>query len=538
MNSFKRENFFVEINNELLKFYRKDEEVFLVKYKDREIVEEKPILNNCYYLNNVILTKDNNISIIFTNKTGNLILCTMFEEKISNKITLMKSLLNTKYIEVASVNNSLNIFYVTYNSNNTAVLCFRILNNRLVLSPPLILDTINIKGDFPFIVSVNNNQLSVCYIKNSYPNLIGYRKFDCKKNSWSNFYLLDSSYYEIEDYCFATLNDTIAYAFTFFKNENWYIRFGFGDNDDIKRDMIEERNQSIYGSNIILYSNDKMNVEYIANNTIKLKEMNLFKKTRNISELNLIKVLDIEKYPFQSDNKISTNFIIIVICDEKIIYTDSCFYEEYLNNRNREHISPNKSLDERLLAIEQEDIYNKILNEDIRSNILQEKIIKELTARLKQYEERFKIVSMRSRQSDKEKNKLRLNIASLHEEMTKRYNRINVLEKALGEKQSLIASYENKIKELKDSMKELEARKYELEEKEAEVLELKQIVAQSNAEKINYLNETKELRNQIDNLNNILKDKTEEVENLKNQFAALKEKNNESFIKKLFKITD
>ncbi|MFU0825690.1 hypothetical protein [Clostridium sp.] len=537
MNSFKKESFFIEINNELFKFYRKDEEVFLVKYKDREIVEEKPILNDCYYLNNVILTKDNNISIIFTNKKGELILCTIFEEKISNKITLMKSILNTKYIEIVSVNNSLNIFYVNYNSNNTAVLCFRILNNRLILSPPLILDTINIKGDLPFIISVDNNQLSVCYIKNAYPNLIGYRKFDCKKNSWSNFNVLDSSYYGIEDYCFTTLKDTIAYSFTFFKNENGYIRFGFGVNDDIKRDMIEERDQSIYGSNIILYSNDKMNVEYIVNNTMKLKEMNLAQRTRDISELNLMKVVDIEKYPFQSDNKISTNFIIIVICDKKVVYTDSCFYEEHLNNRNKEHISANNSLDEKLFG-EEGDIYNKILNEDMKSNLLQEKVIKELASRLKKYEERFKIVSMRSRQIDDEKNKLRLNIASLHEEITKRHNRINVLEKALGEKQSLIASYENKIKELKESMRDLEAQKSELEENKAEVLELKEIVAKSNTEKINYLNETKELRNEIDNLNNLLKDKTEEVENLKNQFDVLKQKSNESFIKKLFKITD
>lgn len=538
MNSFKRENFFLEINNELLKFYRKDEEVFLVKYKDREIVEEKPILNNCYYLNNVILSKDNKISIIFTDKKGELILCTIFEEKISNKPTLMKSLLNTKYIEIISVNNSLNIFYVNYSSNNAAVLCFRILNNRLILSPPLILDTINIKGDLPFIISVNNNQLSVCYIKNAYPNLIGYRKFDYKKNSWSNFNLLDSSYYQIEDYCFTTLKDTIAYTFTFLKNENGYIRFGFGVNDDIKRDMIEEKEQLIYGGNVILDANDKLNIEYIVNNTMKLKEMNLIQRTRDITEIDLVKVVDIEKYPFQSNNEVSTNFIIIVICEKKVIYTDSCFYEKHLNKRNKELISINSSLSERLLALEEEDIYDKILKEDMKSSLLQEKIIKELATRLKKYEERFKIVSMNSRKNDDEKNKLRLNIVSLHEEMTKRYNRINVLEKALGEKQSLIVSYENKIKELKDSMRELEAQRYELEEKEAEVLELKEIIAKSDTEKTNYLNEAKELRNQINDLNNLLKDKTEEVENLKNQFAVLEQKSNESFIKKLFKITD
>lgn len=535
MDSLKEENFFVEVDEEIFWFYRDKEEVYLVKYKDNEVIEEKTMINQCSRLNSVILSTDRRISMIITNKEGELILYTVFNDEIVDKIILLRTSFNNKHIQIASLNNSLNIFYISEN-NNGSTLCFRILNNKLVLSPPLILENLNIKSEIPFIVSVDNNRLRLCYVRNGYPNLIGYRNFDFKKNSWSNFTPVDSSYYPVQEYSFATLKDTIAYSFTFLKQQKPYIRFGFGA-DEIKRDMIEESSNSIDVNNIALISESTLNITYIADNILKLKEMKLNGSTKTTEEIYLIKSLHKNKYSFQSSNNIYTNFITKVTCEDKVVHTSSSFYYKYLN-RNSEEVIKVNSITDRNLTLEGTENPYKLLTQDITNNVTQEGMLQELNVKLKRYEEKLKLISKNGMKWNDEKNKLRLNITSLHEEINKKYTRINTLEKALTEKQNLILSYETRLKELTDSMKELQSKGYELEKKQEEVLKLKELIAESNTEKTSYLNETKELKNEVNNLNSIIKNKTEEVISLKNQLAVLEEKNKESFIRKLFKSGD
>jgi hypothetical protein len=535
MDSLREENFFVEIDEEMFRFYREKEEVYLVKYKENEAVEEKSIINQCRHLNSVILSTDRKISVIVTSKEGELILYTMSRDEIVDKVTLLRASFNSKYIQIASVNDSLNIFYISEN-NNVSTLCFRILNSKLILSPPLVLENLNIISKIPFIVSVDNNKLRLCYVKTGYPSFIGYRSFDFKKTSWSNFNTIDSSYYPIQDYSFATSKETVAYSFTFVKQQKPYVRFGFGA-DEIKRDMIDEFGDSIDISNVALTSENNLCITYIVDNTLKLKEMKLNGSTKTTEEIYLSKVREGNKYSFQSNNNIYTNFIIKVTCEDKIVYTDSYFYDKHLNRNGEEIMKVNSFPDKNLILGGTENSY-RLLTQDMNSNLTQEGMLQELNVKLKRYEEKLKLISKNSMKWDDEKNKLRLNITSLHEEINKKYTRINTLEKALTEKQNLILSYEAKLKELMDSMKELQSKGYELEKKQEEILKLKELIAESNSEKTNYLNESKELKNEVNSLSNIIKNKTEEVTILKNQIAVLEEKNKESFIRKLFKSGD
>jgi len=535
MDSLRKENFFVEIDEEIFWFYREKEEVYLVKYKDNEAVEEKVIINQCRYLNSVILSNDSKISVIVTSKEGELILYTISGDEIIDKVTLLRASLNNKHIQIASVNNSLNIFYIREN-NNVSTLCFRMLNNKLILSPPLILENLNIISKVPFIVSVDSNKLRLCYVKTGYPSFIGYRNFDFKKTSWSNFNPIDSSYYPIQDYSFATSKETIAYSFTFAKQQKPYIRFGFGA-DEIKRDMIGESGDAIDLSNVALTSESNLSITYIVDNILKLKEMKLNGSTKTAEEIYLSKVQEKNKYSFQSNNNIYTNFIIKVTCEDKVVYTDSYFYDKHLNKNGEEIIKSNSITDRNLTLRGTENPY-KLLTEDINNNLTQEDMLQELNVKLKRYEEKLKLISKNNMKWNDEKNKLRLNITSLHEEINRKYTRINTLEKALTEKQNLILSYEAKLKELMDSMNELQNKGYELEKKQEEILRLKELIAESNTEKISYLNESKELKNEVNSLNSIIKNKTEEVITLKSQLAVLEEKSKESFIKKLFKSGD
>ncbi|KOA20237.1 hypothetical protein CLHOM_14420 [Clostridium homopropionicum DSM 5847] len=531
MNSFKEETFLIEIKDELFYFYRNDEKIYLVKYKQNQLIEEKFIINNCKYLNNVILNHNNEISLIITSYETELILFTILNEEITNRITLIESLQNAKYVQIASVNNALNIFYI---NNNT--LCFRILNNKLLLSPPLILDIIDKSCKPPFIINAENNELSICYIKNGYPNLIGYREFNFRKNSWSNFNVLDSAYFLIKDYSFIKFKEIIGYSFIFSKQNinNNLMRFGFGSKSNIKRDLIEEYSNIFSSNTIFLGLKNKFNLLYIVDNIIKLKEIDLNNNTEYIIDLDIFNIKNIKKFSFQSNNNIYTNFIFAIECENETIYTDNYFYRKHLDKSQKIEMNINNNYSAKNFTVKEIDSY-EIANKDMYLNPIQENIVEELNIKLKKYEEKLNLISKNKAKNDEEKNKLRLGMASLYEEITKKYNRINTLEKALTEKQNLIFSYEKKLKDLTSSTSKLQNKELELGKKEEEILELKKLITEKDMERSNYSNELKNLKEEIAKLNRLVKDKTEEINNLKTQLNFLEEKNKESFIKKIFK---
>lgn len=530
MSLFKHESFYIEIKDELFHIYRNNEEIYLIKYIENSITEEKSLINNCKYLNTVILSSSNKISIIITTKESELILYTLFNEEITNKITLINSLQNAKCIEIASVYNSLNIFYI---NNNT--LYFRILNNKLILSPPLILDIIDIHSDPPFIIATGNTELSICYIKSGSPNLIGYREFDFKKNSWSNFNLLDSSYYLMKDYSFITVKDSIFYSFIFSKGDASVIRFGFGSKYNIKRDLIKENSNILSLNTVLLNTENKVNILYILDNVLKLKEIDLNCNSEHVIEIDILNTDNIKKSSFQSNNNIYTNFIFVIESENKTIYTDSYFFSKHLDKTTKNKIEFDTQLNNNLM-INEINNYDKTSSKGIHLDLIQENMIKELSMKLKKYEEKLYLISINNAKNDERKNNLRSNIASLHQEITKKYDRITTLEKALTEKQNLINSYENKLKDLMNSEEALQAKELELEKKEAEILELRTLITEKDIENSNHLNEFKNLKEEIANLNNLIQDKTEEIDNIKNeQLILLQEKNKESFIKKIFK---
>lgn len=531
MNSFKEETFYIEIKDGLFHFYRNGDKIFLAKYKQNQLIDEKFIINNCKYLNNVILNHNNEISLIITSYETELILFTILNEEIINRITLMQSMQNAKYIQIASVNNALNIFYI---NNNT--LCFRILNNKLLLSPPLILDILDITCKPPFIINAENNELSICYIKNGYPNLIGYREFDFRKNSWSNFNVLDSAHFLIEDYNFIKFKEIVGYSFIFSKqNANTsLIKFGCGSKLNIKRYSIEE-DSNIFSSNTIFFAlKNKFNLLHIVDNVVKLKEIDLNNNTEYIIDVDIFNIEAIKKFSFQSNNNIYTNFIFAIECENETIYTDSYFYKKYLDKSKKVEMNINDIHSSKNFIVPELDSY-EIANKDMCLNPMQENIVERLNIKLKKYEERLNLISKSKAKNDEEKNKLRLGMASLYEEITKKYNRINILEKALTEKQNLILSYENKFKDLTSSKSKLQNKELELEKKEEELLELKKLITEKDMERSNYSNELKSLKEEIAKLNSLVIDKTEEITNLKIQLNFLEEKNKESFIKKIFK---
>ncbi|EQB89624.1 putative nucleic acid-binding Zn-ribbon protein [Clostridium punense] len=533
MSSYKRDNFYIEVDNELLSFYRVNQKLYMSRYLENNLIDEKAILSECSCLNTVILTNNNIISVIITNTNGELVLYNILKYELVSSIILTKVSQSTKYIDIVSINNCLYIFYINEN-NNTNTLYFRILNNNLILSPPLALDNIEYKNELPFIVNIQNYELTVCYIKNSYPNLLGYRKFNQRKTSWSNFNLLDSSYYPIVDYCIMTYKNTLIYSFIFYKQQKRYIQLGLSSGAEIKRNLIQSTNNIAQYNNLIILSKDLIFLTYVDGCVLKINQINASSKMQPVCEIPLPNINRINKYPYQSNTNITTSFILEIAFQNESIKTDNAFYNKHLNKITELICEPSKlntTSTESALNSSSQNNHLSIVEDKVHES----NIVLELNSRLRVYEEKIKTLSKNNMKIDEEKNKLRSSITSLHEEISKKHNRITALEKALSEKQNLVSSYESKIKELMDYMKDLQLNENELEKNQEEFSKLKTLLSESDIVKNNYINESKELKLHVNSLELILDKKTDEITTLKKQLAYYEEKNKDSFIKKLFK---
>lgn len=164
MDYHEEENFWIELKNNLLNFYKKDNKIYLAKYEEHKLIEERVIIDKCKILNSVILSKDENISLIYINLKGELFLSNFSDDTLDSSMVLTRSVSQNNYMQIASVNNSLNIFYIN-EVNTISTICFRILSNKLILTPTVIIDGIDTKREVPYIISASDNELAICYVK-------------------------------------------------------------------------------------------------------------------------------------------------------------------------------------------------------------------------------------------------------------------------------------------------------------------------------------------------------------------------------------
>lgn len=578
MSIFVKETFWVEIENQLRCFYKKDENVYLVKYKDYKVIEYINIIDECRELNSVILNKDGNISVIYTNLKDELILSNVLKDKVVKSIILLKGVIDYKHMQLAMINNLLNIFYIN-DIENISTLCFRVLNNKLVLTPPIIIDVIDTNREVPYVISANDRDLGVCYVKKASQISIGYRKFDFQRNSWSSFEVLDTLNYKIQDINFIIKENIIAFAYTFFRYKRGLITIGIGLRDNIRKNTIEEIQSGIYTHDMIISENDKLDVIYVVGNAIKIKELEINRELRTIDEISYTNIKEIKKYAFSSDRSSIKNTILIINADDRDIFTDSNFVEKTSIQKYQEVMGIPNILNKDVIISESE------LKEGIESTEISElcndkNSIKPLIIKIKGYEEMINNLTQNFMRSDDEKKRLLENIDYLSEQLNTKDNKINRFERTLMEQQKLISSYESKVQDLTNILKNKDDKLVS----KSELTKLQYIIRKNEEEKSSYENkvngyksnlqehslkietlskEIKILKDKISEFNNELSEKTKEVDKLvdeknklndvviesnttltrlteekntlKNQIIALEEKNNGSFIKKLFK---
>lgn len=85
-----KENYWIEVNNTLLNFYNKENKIYLDKYEKYKLVEQKIIYDNCDILSTVILSSNGDISLIYINLNGELVLSSVINGKLENSIILIR----------------------------------------------------------------------------------------------------------------------------------------------------------------------------------------------------------------------------------------------------------------------------------------------------------------------------------------------------------------------------------------------------------------------------------------------------------------
>ena len=573
MDYHEEENFWIELKNNLLNFYKKDNKIYLAKYEEHKLIEERVIIDKCKILNSVILSKDENISLIYINLKGELFLSNFSDDTLDSSMVLTRSVSQNNYMQIASVNNSLNIFYIN-EVNTISTICFRILSNKLILTPTVIIDGIDTKREVPYIISASDNELAICYVKIGYPNCIGYRVYDIKRNSWSSFKELDKCNYPINNFDFVVKRDTIAYSYTFTTYRRANIVCGIGK-ENIENKNIQEAEPNVELSDIYISEDNKMYLIYFIGDVLKIIELEMNREIKFIDDIKLNNINYYKKYSYSCDKDILKNSMLIIKSDYGDIYTDSNFIKNITIEKYKANINLPEFINNAVIT--DEDLNENIIKFNINDEMADKEYLKAFLSKIKGYEIIINNLTEKFIIADEEKKKLMENINYLNTQLNQKSYQINNLQNVLAQNKASVGEYRVKIDELTRSLnkkeekvadpelirlkeivtkkeeeksnyiniinekdkniKEIsENKKVEISRLNNEILRLQEEYKKLNLEKSSYLNEINSLKSNIEVLNDIIDDNNNEINSLKQEVAFLEDKsNNDSFIKKLFK---
>lgn len=450
MKVYDLEKFCIEQDDKIKCFYTNDREVFISEYKEHQLINEKSLINDCKILNNVILNLDNSITILYINLKGELILSKLINDELQGSVLLTKAISKYKSIQIASLDNMLNIFYIK-EVNNISVLCFRRLNNKLLLSCDICMDVLDINPEIPYILNIEDNKLLVAYIKLGRPNCIGYRIFDAKRNNWSDFIVLDAYPNLIEDINFIKNNKYIAYTYTFKNGNNRNLLFGVGEKE-IRKRIVDEITKNVKYADISIINDDRLNIVTIDEKSAKIRQVDSKGEVKSSLEINLHGIKSIEKYYFETNKKTLKNTIIIIKTMDGELYTDIDLIE---NNAEKIKLKKNVELDqEELDSIESKAIESAVImtEEELKNEMKEKTIDKEyvdkLMGKITGYEEIINKFMDRFTQFDDDREELLNNIDDLNDQLEEKNTKISEFESLLIERQDLLYTYETKIQGL------------------------------------------------------------------------------------------
>ncbi|WP_291731253.1 hypothetical protein [Clostridium sp.] len=475
MKMYDLDGFCIKQEEKINYIHKVNDEVIINEYINHELTFEQTILNDCKLLKNVILNLDKGLYIIYINLKEQLILTVFKDNKTQNSMILTKGLLEYNKIQIVSLNNMLNIFYIKkFNKRN--VLCFRRLNNNLIMSTEITMDILEENLDVPYIVNIKDGILSIAYVKAAKLNYVGYRLFINAEDKWSEFIILDANSNEIEDINFIKDNNYIAYTYIFRESDNFNLVFGVGDSE-IRKRTIDRRNKDIRFANIQISNNGKLNVITISENKIKIIKEDCFNSAELLLESNLKNIDKIEKCYFEFNNELLKNRIIIFKTKDGEIFTDEDFIQnkadKLIEQDKEDNSEENESLEKNNIIITEQELENEIKEKTID---IDKEYVNKLIVKIESYEEIINKFMDKFTEIEGDREKLLENIDLLNDKIKQKNIQINEIEIKLSESQDSIEEYKAKINDIEGLNKSL------LQDHSDEIVNLKQIIKQKEDE--------------------------------------------------------
>jgi len=281
--------------------------------------------------------------------------------------TLLNYSFDMEYIQVISLNNSLNLIYTRYD-NNSLSLYHRIIDSNLYITAPVLIDRIQKTTDFPFIATVNSTDLIVLYLKKSQDYYIGYRAFSPTKYAWGSFITLDKSPLLPYDYSFILgENNLSALSYSIKDTYNSFLRYGIII-DNVFKGKTLKTTENVNNYSYLIYEKDHFYLTYTFKNKLFLNLLSVGGDLISIDTIPYSKESKIEKYIVQSDlESVSFTSGFILYENNKLKFSVLSLISRVINNEPK-HSTATKKVDTTLYyerqLIEKERLINK-LNLDI-----------------------------------------------------------------------------------------------------------------------------------------------------------------------------
>lgn len=490
MISYKKEEFLLIIKEELWKFYKNDaREICYTILKDETWGEEVTLTRDCHKLLSVILSNNGIIYILAISSSKSLIFYTYSDIGLVEH-TLMNFSFDMDYIQVISLNNCLNLIYTRYD-NNTYCLYHRIIDSNLLITAPVLIDRIQKGVDFPFIASINKNDLMVLYLKKSQSYYIGYRVFSPSKYAWSSFITLDKSPLLPYDYSFVVgENNLFALSYSIKDSSNSLLRYGIII-DNIFKGRTLRTSEDIDSYTSLLYEKEHFYLNYTFKNKLFLNLLSFSGDLISIETIPYSREASIEKYILQADSKyISLTSSFILYEKSKLKFSILALLNKLESDNSKQKIST-KKVDTTLY-------YEKQLIEKERSINKLNVLVKNLQNDISQLEKNKTIASSKD-------NELKL----LREDLMKKST-------------TIIEEYETKLKNKESIIKNLNSNISDLEEKLSDNRKMIDSLTTNNKELFDRITLLQENNDSISKLRLLLLDKEATISNLKLEINSLK----------------
>ena len=435
MISYKKDEFLLMKNDELWKFYKNSKNDICYRIlKEEDLDEEVILINDCYKLLSVILSNNGLIYILAISSSRALIFYTYSDIGIKEN-TLLNYSFDLDYIQIISLNNSLNLIYTRYD-NNAYCLYHRIIDSNLFITAPVLIDRIQKDVDFPFIATVNNTDLIVLYIKKSQDYYIGYRAFSPSRYAWGSFITLDKTPLLPYDYSFIIgENNLFALSYSIKDSSNSFLRYGIII-DNIFKGRTLKTKELVDNYSYLVYEKDHFYLTYTFKNKLFLNLLSVGGDLISLEKIPYSKEARLEKYTIESDLEgISFTSGFILYENYKLAFSILSLINKFIDRSSPENTSA-KKVDTTLY-------YEKQLIE-------KERQINKLNDNIKNLQTNVSQLERNKATLDTKENELKL----LKEDLIKKNNTIlEEYETKLRDKERIIENLNNSISELKNKLK-------------------------------------------------------------------------------------